>query len=72
MIPYMVDKLAPDSTHSTRRLVKIVPGRGYFRAVPSQNGEKMLHPLLLSIVERVKKLGLPVETFLHYFLLVRN
>ena len=44
MIPYMVGKLAPNSTHSTRGLVKHVPGRGYFRAVSSQNGDKLLHP----------------------------
>ena len=44
MIPYMVGKLAPNSSHLTRGLVKYVPGRGpgrgYFRAVPSQNGDK--------------------------------
>ena len=40
MIPYMVGKLAPNSSHLTRRLVKYVSGRGYFRAVPSQNGDK--------------------------------
>ena len=40
MIPYMVGKFAPNSTHSTRGLVKYVLGRGYFRAVPSQNGNK--------------------------------
>ena len=44
MIPYMVGKLAPNSSHLTRRLVNYVPGRGYFRAVPSQNGDKLLHP----------------------------
>ena len=33
MIPYMVGKLAPNSSHFTRGLVKCVPGRGYFRAV---------------------------------------
>ena len=42
MIPYMVSKLAPNSTHFTRGLVKQVPGRGYFRAVPSQNGDKFV------------------------------
>ena len=42
MIPYMVGKLAPNPTHSTRGLVKYVPGRGYFRAVPSQNGDKIV------------------------------
>ena len=36
----MVGKLAPNSSHFTRGLVKHVPGRGYFRAVPSQNGDK--------------------------------
>ena len=40
MIPYMVGKLAPNSSHLTGGLVKSVPGRGYFRAVPSQNGDK--------------------------------
>ena len=40
MIPYMVGKLAPNSSHLTRGLVKYVPGRGYFRAVPSQNEDK--------------------------------
>ena len=40
MIPYMVGKLAPNSSHLTRGLVKYVPGRGYFRAVLSQNGDK--------------------------------
>ena len=40
MIAYMVGELAPDSTHSTRGLVKYVPGRSYFCAVPSQNGDK--------------------------------
>ena len=40
MILYMIGKLAPISTHFTRGLVKFVPGRGYFRAIPSQNGDK--------------------------------
>ena len=40
MIPYMIGKLAPNSSHLTRGLVKYVPGRGYFGAVSSQNGEK--------------------------------
>ena len=54
MISYMVGKLAPNSTHSTRGLVKYVPGRGYYRCVPSQNGNKFVtcHPP--SIVERVE------------------
>ena len=42
MIPYMVGKLAPISSHLTRGLVKYVPGRGYFRAVSSQNGVKFV------------------------------
>ena len=54
--PHMVVKLAPNSTHLTRGLVKYIPGRGCFYAVPSQNGEKLLHPLPPSIVERVKRL----------------
>ena len=40
MIPYMVGKVAPISSHLTRGSVKYVPGRSYIRAVPSQNGEK--------------------------------
>ena len=39
MIPYMTGKLAPNSTHSIKRLVKYVLGRGHFRTVPSQNGD---------------------------------
>ena len=42
MIPYMVGKLAPNSSHLTRGLVKYVPGRGYFRAISSQNGDKFV------------------------------
>ena len=42
MIPYIVGKLAPNSPHWTRGLVRYVPGRGYFRAVPSQNGDKFV------------------------------
>ena len=44
MIPYMVGKLAPNSSHLTRGLVKYSPGRGYFRAVSSQNGDKTVTP----------------------------
>ena len=44
MIPYMVGKLAPNSSHLSRGLAKYVPGRSYFRAVPSQNGDKIVHP----------------------------
>ena len=38
----MVGKLASNSTHSIRGLVKYIPDRGYFRAVPSQNGDKFV------------------------------
>ena len=38
--PYMVDKLAPNSSHLTTGLVKSVSGRGCFRAVFSRNGDK--------------------------------
>ena len=49
MISYMVGKLIPNPTHYTRGLVKYVPGRGYFGAVPSQNGYKLVTiPSLLS------------------------
>ena len=41
-ILYMIGKLAPNSSHFTRGLVKYVPGRGYFRAVSSQNGDKLV------------------------------
>ena len=40
MIPYMVSKLAPNSSYLIRGLVKYVPRKDYFRAVPSQNGDK--------------------------------
>ena len=56
MIPYMIGKLAPNSSHLTRGLVKYVPGRGYFRAVPCQNGDKLVtSPPLPPIVERFKR-----------------
>ena len=42
---------APNSSHLTRGLVKSVPGRGYFRAVPSQNGDKYVTSPPLAIVE---------------------
>ena len=53
MIPYMVGKLVPNPTHHTRGPVKYVPGRGYFGAVPSQNGNKSVTSPPLSIVELV-------------------
>ena len=52
MIPYKVGKLAPNSTHSTSGLVKYVPDRGYFRAIPSQTEEKFVTSPPPSIVER--------------------
>ena len=53
MIPYMVGKLASNPTYSTRGLVKYVPGRNYFRAVSSQNGDKFVISPPPAIVERV-------------------
>ena len=53
MIPYMVGKLTPNSTHSTRGLVKNVPSRGYFRAIPSQNGGQNCSSPPPSIIEQV-------------------
>ena len=44
MIPYMVGKLAPNSSHLTRVLVKYVPERRYFLTVSSQNGDKFVTP----------------------------
>ena len=56
MIPYMVRKLAPNSSHLTRGLVKSVPGRDYFRAAPSQNGDKYVTSASPPIVELVSPL----------------
>ena len=53
MVPYMVGELASNSSHLTRGLVKYVPGRGYFRAVPSQNGDKFVTPPPPPIFERI-------------------
>ena len=53
MIPYMVGKLAPNSTHFTRGLVKYVSGRVCFRAVPSENGDKSGTSPPSLIVERL-------------------
>ena len=54
IIPYVVGKLAPNSSHMTRGLVKYVSGRGYFDAVSSQNGDKCVtFPPRPPIVERV-------------------
>ena len=53
MIPYMVGKLTPNSTHSTGGLVKYVPAWDYFRAIPSQNEDKIVTSPAPSIVEQV-------------------
>ena len=53
MIPYMVGKPAPNSSHLTRWLVKIFPGRGYFHTVSSQNGDNCFTSPPPPIVERV-------------------
>ena len=67
MIPYMVGKFAPNATHSTRGVVKCVTGRGFFRAVPSQNGGEKLTSPPPPIVERVNtvKRRDPVESLGH-------
>ena len=51
----MVGKLAPNSIHSTRELVRYIPGWGYFRIVPSQNGDKLVTSLSPPTVGRVDK-----------------
>ena len=53
MTIYIVGKLAPNSTHFTRMLIKYVPERCYFRAVPSQNGDKFATFPTPPIVERL-------------------
>ena len=70
MIPYMVSKLAPNPTHSTRGLVKYVPSRGYFRAVSSQNGDKFVTPPPLSIVKRVSNSRSLVQVAKQAYLLI--
>ena len=55
MIPYMVGQLASNSSYLTRGLVKYVHGRGYFRAVPSQNSDEFVTSPTSRIVERVCK-----------------
>ena len=51
----MVGKLAPNSSHLTRGWVKYVFGWGYFRTVPSQNGDEIVTSPPLPIVERVMR-----------------
>ena len=41
-MPYVVGELAPNSSHLAGVLVKYVPGRGFFRAVSSQNRDKFV------------------------------
>ena len=53
MIPYMVGKLAPNPSHLTRGLVKYVPRRGYYRDIPSHNGDKYVTSPPLPTVELV-------------------
>ena len=62
MIPYMVGKLAPMSSNLTRGLVKYVPGRGCFRAIPSQDGDKYVtSPPPPPIVELVVTSTVPFQ-----------
>ena len=55
MILYMVGKLAPNSPRFTWGLVEYVPGRSYFRTVPSQNGDKFATSPTPPIVERLAR-----------------
>ena len=52
MILYMVGKLALNSTQFTKGLVKYVHGRGCFRAIPSENGDKFATSPTPPIVEQ--------------------
>ena len=64
-LSYMVGKLAPNSTHLTRGLIKYVPGRSYFRAVPSQNGDKFVTspPPSNRLPGRMSRLATKLESF---------
>ena len=53
MIPYIVGKLASNSSDLTGGLVKYVLGRGYFHAVSYQNGDKIVTSSPPPIVELV-------------------
>ena len=57
----MVGMLAPNATHSTRGFVKYVLGKGYFHAVSSQNGDKIVTSPPASIVERILKRAVPTR-----------
>ena len=59
MIPYMVGKLAPNSSHLTRGLVKYVPGRVSFRAVSYQNGDQFVTSPPPPTVELVSSIPKP-------------
>ena len=43
MIPYIVGKLAPNSSHLRRGLVKYVLGTGFFVPFPPKTGTNLLH-----------------------------
>ena len=45
MIPYMVGKLAPNSSHLTKGLVNMSPIEAIFVPFPPTTGKNMLHPL---------------------------
>ena len=53
MTIYIVGKLAPNSTHFTKVLIKYVPERCYCRAVPSQNGDKFAASPTPRMVQRL-------------------
>ena len=60
----MVGKLAPNSSHLTRGLVKYVPSRDYFRAVSSQNGDEFVTsppPRIAELVLRQSRLLLAIS-----------
>ena len=44
MIPYMVGKLAPNSSHLTRGLVNMSPVGATFVPFPPKTGTNLLHP----------------------------
>ena len=53
MIPYMVGKLAPSSSHLTRGFVKHVPGRAISVPLTPKTRNKLLHPRPFPIVGRL-------------------
>ena len=55
----------PESNSFHRGLVKYVPGRCYFRTVPSQDGDEFVTSPPPSIVERVKPVCVCVFIKLH-------